>query len=532
MRKIMLPLAAALGMTMLLPQPPAGAAANPDQPLADGAVQQVGPGLYFTATNTFEINETDAPAGLMGRKHAVTEVNGVAKPQSADPSRADLGVFGQGWEAEFLGGQLNRKLAAASGAYTVTDLEVGESTRYNLTDTLSTPDGRSINKYTATDGSTLTETSKWDSNLGVMTTTIKEVVNADLKSAADSDDTFSGAAADVKPTYTWAQKAPGSDTWRVTAVGTGSTGTDTVSYDSKGRVSTVSMAAGGESPAQTLKVTYSTATTATSTADGEYTGRAKAIDLTTGTTTQTVARYSYDSTGLLKAVTNPVESTEPLATYSYDSTGRVADIVSPSNGGWDLDFTTSTDGSPNVEPVGPARPAGESTLNGAADITNTAATQPPAGDITKADLSSAASYPGHCSRATDWLWYLKNGCAAWAAHYGWHQPYWRQLPSGYWVIGILHDHCTSAPDKPSGYNFISACDMHDYGYGLIGNTYKGYRYYLDRDKKSNVDNAFHTTLRDYTCSAYRFKSPCRSIAYTYLQAVKRGGNPKNGANAT
>ncbi|MFJ5130239.1 phospholipase A2 [Streptomyces sp. NPDC088555] len=532
MRKIALLLVTALGAAALLPQIPASAATITDQPLADGTVQQVGPGLYFTSTKTFQIRETDSAAGLMGRRHTVTEVDGIAKPQSAPTTRADLGVYGDGWEAEFLGGQLNRKLAASSGAYTITDLDVNEDTKYTLTDTLSTPDGGSINKYTAPNGSTLTETSKWDDNLGVMVTTMKEVINADLKSAADGDDTFSAVSADLKPTYTWAQKAPGTDTWRVTGVGTASTGTDTVTYDSKGRVSTVSTPAGTEEAAQALKVTYAASTTATSTTNGDYTGRIKSIDLTTGTTTQTVARYTYDSTGLLRDVTNPVESSDPVASYSYDSTGRVTDIASPANGSWDLDFSSSDDGSPNVEPVGPGRPASESIFNGAEGITDPNATQPPASDFTTGEISDPQAYPRHCGGATDWLWYLEDGCAAWVAHYGWHQPYWKKLPTGYWVVGINHDHCTSAPDKPSGYDFRSACDMHDYGYGLIGNTYKGYKYYLDRSKKSNVDNAFHTTLATYTCSAYRFKSLCRSIAYTYLQAVKRGGNPKNGANAT
>lgn len=377
MRKAALPLVAALGMAMLLPQMPASAATITDQPLAEGTVQQVGPGLYFTGTNTFSISETDSAAGLIGRKHTVSEVDGIVRPQSAPATRADLGVYGDGWQAEFLGGQLNRKLAASSGAYTVTDLDVGEDIKYALTDTLSTPDGGSISKYTAADGSTLTESSRWDTGLGVMVTTVKEVVNADLTSAADGDDTFSAAAADLKPTYTWAQKAPGADSWRVTGVGTASTGTDTVTYDSKGRVSTVSTPAGDEEAAQTLKITYAASTTATSTSSGDYTGRVKAIDLTTGTTTQTVARYTYDSAGLLRDVTNPVESADPVASYTYDSTGRVTDIASPVNGSWDLDFSSSTDGSPNAEPVGPARPAGESLFNGATGITDPTTTQPP-----------------------------------------------------------------------------------------------------------------------------------------------------------
>ncbi|MCZ0978831.1 phospholipase A2 [Streptomyces diastatochromogenes] len=98
--------------------------------------------------------------------------------------------------------------------------------------------------------------------------------------------------------------------------------------------------------------------------------------------------------------------------------------------------------------------------------------------------------------------------------------------------GINHDHCTTAPDKPLGYNFIPACDMHDYGYGLIGNTYKGYKYYLSRNKGLAVDAVFYSTLYSKTCSAYFWKSTCRSLANTYYAAVTVFGRAKNGANAT
>ena len=532
MRRSTLPIVVALGTTLLLPVQPATATTIPEQPLAEGSVQQVGPGIYFTATDTFQINEVDSPFGLIGRRHTVVEEGGISTPQSAPDTRSDMGVFGNGWEAEFLGGQLNRQITAGSGAYTVIDLNADQATTYTFTDSLDTPDGGSIATYSAADGSTLTETSSWDDNIGIMTTTIKEVINADLTSAATGDDTFAATAADLKPTYTYKQAAPGSDTWRVTSVGTTATGAETVAYDSTGRVSSIDIPASTEDPAQKVTVAYATTTTATTSTNGDYASRVKAIDVTTGTTTQTIARYSYDSTGLLREVANPVESIDPLTVYSYDAAGRVSDIASPVNGSWGLDFAASTDGSPNVEPGGPARPASESTLDGAAGITDPNATGPASTDFPTGEVDTTLSYPGYCSAATDWLWYLKSGCAAWAAHYGWKAPYWKQLPTGYWVIGINHDHCTSSPDRPSGFDFRSACDMHDYGYGLIGNTYKGYGYYLDRSKKSNVDNAFHTTLADYTCTAYRSRGKCRSIAYIYYQAVKRGGNPKNGANAT
>jgi len=536
-RKSVVPLIAALALSLLLPLQPA-AADTVDPPLATGEIQQIGPGLYFTEAQSFQIAESDVAVGGIGRRHSVVaQAGSVAKPESAPASRADMGAFGPGWEAEFLGGTLNRKLEQQDGDIVVTDLGVGESFHYDLTSSIAYPSGGGVNKYQTTDGSKITETTKWDTTAGAMVTTIVEILGADLSVTGTGDDTFTDAggnpvpAADLKPTFAWSQAAPGSDKWRVTSVGSTSNGTSAVAYDAQGRVSTIDEPAAGETPQQSLKVTYASNTTASGTSLGDYTGRAREITLTTGSTTQTVARYAYDASGLLRTMTNPVESADPVASYSYDTIGRVSEISSPANGAWDLTFLAQS-AAPNVEESGLARPASQSVFQGAAGINDPSVSSPPATDIIPGEISDPQAYPRQCNTATSWLWYTKSGCAAWAAHYGWHAPYWKKLPSGYYVVGINHDHCTSSPDKPSGYDFRSACDMHDYGYGLIGNTYKGYKYYLDRNKKSNVDNAFHTTLRDYTCSAYRFKSVCRSIAYTYLKFVQRYGNPKNGANAT
>ncbi|MFE0845902.1 phospholipase A2 [Streptomyces rochei] len=536
MRKAALPVITALALSLLLPQQPA-AAETIEQPLAEGSIQQVGPGLYFSETQSFEIAESDVSAGAIGRRHSVvTRDSGVAAPESAPSSRADMGVFGPGWQAEFLGGTLNRKLEQQAGAIVVTDLGADEAFRYDLTSSVAYPSGGGVNKYETNSGSKITETTKWDASAGAMVTSIVETLGVDLSATEAGDDTFTDAAgnpipaADLQPTYSWKQAAQGADTWRVTGVGSKINGTSTVGYDAQGRVATIKEPAAGDSPEESLTITYADTTTATVSTFGDFAGRTKQITLTTGSTTQTVARYSYDASGLLRTMANPVESTEPVASYAYDTTGRVADITSPNSGGWDLDFPAGS-AAPNVEPAGPARPASQSEFQGAAGINDPNASGPPASDFTGGEISDPQAYPRHCSTATSWLWYTRSGCAAWVAHYGWRSPKWKELPSKYYVVGITYDHCTSSPDKPSRYDFRSACDMHDYGYGLIGNTYKGYRYYLDRSKKSNVDNAFHTTLRDYTCSAYRWKSLCRSIAYAYRKGVNKG-NPKNGANAT
>ncbi|WP_158708695.1 phospholipase A2 [Streptomyces bikiniensis] len=543
-------------LSLLLPQElswaapaaalPAAGAAAVDPPLAGGELQQVGPGVYSTADQAFEIYETDVPFGLMGRSHTVSvQSGGVSKPESAPVSRKDMGVFGPGWEAEFVGGQLNRKLELKGGTVVVTDLNVKSATTYSLKSSLDYPDGGWVRKYTTPEGDTFTETTRFNAATGTMVSTGTETLNAST-SVPDEDlsaDTDAGTPVDyndLAPSYTWKQVGSGADNWRVTGVGTVSDNAlSTVTYDTAGRISTIKDTEVGETTSRLLTVKYSTATTATGTKPGEYAGRAREITLTDGATVQTLARYSYDASGLLRTVANPAAGVDTASAYEYDTTGRVSAVASPSNGEWDLAFPAGS-ASPNVLPVGPERPASNAPLQGAPGIDDPAAAGPPATDFVNGEITDPQAYPRHCSAATDWLWYLKKGCAAWVAHYGWRSPYWKQTPTKHWVVGINYDGCsTPGPNisRPGGFNFRTACDMHDYGYGLIGNTYKGYAYYLDRSKKSNVENAFHTTMRTYSCKAYFItKRPaCNAYALAYYKAVssKRwGGDPKNGANAT
>ncbi|MFJ4435621.1 phospholipase A2 [Streptomyces sp. NPDC088923] len=525
--------------------PSAAPAAVVDPPLADGEIEQVGPGVYSTSDKTFEVYETDVAEGVMGRSHTVAaQAGGVSKPESAPASRADMGAFGPGWQAEFLGGQLNRQLKQNADSVVVTDLNEGVALTYALKSSIDYPNGGGVKKYASSQGDTLTETTRFDEASGTMVSTALEAINAatsvpDADLSGDADAGTSLELSELTPTYTWKQVASGTDKWRVTDVGTDTdSGLSSVVYDTKGRISTIEDTEIGETTSQRLSVKYSTATTATSTAPGEFTGRAREITLTDGATTQTLARYSYDTSGLLRSVANPAEGSEVVSSYSYDSTGRVSDLVSPTDGAWDLAFPAGS-ASPVVDPVGAPSPGLDAPLEGAAGI-GTSATAPPASDFVSGEITDPQAYPRHCDRATDWLYYREAGCSAWVAHYGWHQPWFMHTKTGKRVVGINYDHCsTPGPNisRPGGFDFRVPCDMHDYGYGLIGNAYKGYVYYLDKHKKSNVDKAFYTTMNKHTCQKYNiFTRPmCSSFAWTYYKAVsnkKWGGQPKNGANAT
>ncbi|MFF7641297.1 phospholipase A2 [Streptomyces canus] len=537
MRRAALPLVAVLGMALLLPQQSA-AADTIDQPLSDGTIQEVGPGVYLSETQSFEVTETDVPGLLINRRHSVVEgSDSVASPEDAPDSRAEMGVFGPSWEAEFLGGQLNRKLEQQGDAILVTDLGVNETVRYALQSSVEFPSGGGVNKYAAGDGSQVTETSRWNEATGTLDTSVVEVVNVDLASTAAGDDVFTDPAghaipaADLKPTYKWEQTATGSDTWRVISTGNNTFAT-AVDYDTKGRIAEITSPAYGDKLETSTSVSYASTTTAGGSSTGDYAGQVKQITVTEGDTTQTLARYAYDASGLLRTVTDPTESGDPVATYDYDAEDRLSDITSPINGNWELDFSGGS-AVPDVASTGGEVPvAGTAVTGDAASPDATLTSAPAASEFVDDDLSGPQSYPSQCSSATSWMYYTKSGCTTKVAHYGWHSPSWKKMPGGTWVRGISHDHCTTAPDKPLGYDFRPACDQHDYGYGTIGNSYKGYYKYLSRGKGVNVDAVFWTSLYTKTCNAYFFKGVCRNLANTYYVAVTVFGRAKNGANAT
>ncbi|GAA2476943.1 phospholipase A2 [Streptomyces gobitricini] len=530
MRKATLSLVTVVSMALLLPQQIASASTTsevPDQPLATGEVQAIGPGLYLSENDTYQIHENDVDGGLMGRSHTVAgQPQGLALAQEAPSDRSDLGVFGPGWEAEFVGGQLNRSLIQDSGRITTKDLDSGETTRYDLTSSFDRPDGGSVNGYTAADGSTLVETVLWDDLAGRMKTTVVETPNIDLATTAADDDSFTDEqgnavpASDLKLGYTWSRLSVSGDAWRVTALGTKAYGDTTVSYDGVGRVSTVAETATAEEPARTVRVTYADTSTASGAALGDIAGQVKDITVTAGSTVQTLARYHYDASGLLKQVGNPAAGSE-LNSYAYDESGRLATVTTDGGLQWELSFAGDAAAPQALETTGSPEP-GSAVEDGPDQGTE------PVGS----GIDGATAYPSKCWAANHWMRYQKSGCTTKVAHYGWRWPSWKTTPSGRQVRGIYKDHCTKSPDKPSGWNFRPACDMHDYGYGVIGNSYTSHSHYLDTSKKSSVDTVFYNTLKDDVCSAYRAKAACRSTAYTYYQAVKLEGNPKNGAKAT
>ncbi|MFH8475498.1 phospholipase A2 [Streptomyces sp. NPDC018000] len=524
-------------MALLLPQQ-ASATEVPDQPVATGEISTIGPGMYQSEFDRYQIIENDVPISLMTRSHAVTgQAAGVSQALDAPSNRSDLGVFGPSWTAEFLGGQLNRELTQGSGYISTKDLGTAESVRYDFTDSVERPDGGSIATYTAADGSKVVQSSVWDDLAGELKTTITETLNINIAAAAAGDDVPVNAlgepipAADLKPKFTWKQVSGDSNSWRVTGVGSTAFKVSTVNYDAQGRVQQINEPARGENAAQTVKVAYASSTTAAGSSTlGDVAGQVKEITVTSGATVETLARYSYDGSGLLRKVTNPAAGTD-LNAYAYDSNDRVMTATTDEGANWELSYAGEAVAPQVSETTGTVpEPGGE--VTGAPSQNEPEGVVPAAEDFTGSEIDDPYAYPSHCSTAYRWMYYSYSGCSTKVAHYGWRNPSWKKLPNGTWVRGINYDHCTTAPDKPLGYDFRPACDSHDYSYGTIGNAYKGYRYYLDKYKGWQSDAQFWDMLYNKTCSRYFFKTACRTAASTYYWAVAVFGRAKNGANAT
>ncbi|MGR6915507.1 phospholipase A2 [[Actinomadura] parvosata] len=443
--------------------------AAPSQPTR--AVQIAGPGLYVPATRTFQFAERNGFAGAFDREYRLTrQTDGEIQAAKLPRPRPDLSVLGPGWRADILGGLTSRQLDADDSAAQVADLHEGETIRY------ARVAGTDQKTYKASTGSTLTV-------------------------GADQATETIVLGADTTLVLTW-ERAGGD--WRVTTVGSGSSGTSKVTYDDKGRVTAVADLDTGTGPQRTLALSYAETTTATADGLGDFAGRLKSVEgKSKDDATRTLETYSYDRKGHLRSVTLQKGGTSTVSTYAYDQAGNLTRLKSPSTGTWSLDFS--------------------------------GAQEPKATLVKAADTPSASimNYPPTCPNASQWMWYTQAECrAASVAHYGWRSSSTRTTPTGHTVMGITYDHCSSPTgNQPGGYDFTVACDMHDYGFGVIGNYYKGATYHMTPDKKSAVDDVFYTTLLDRTCAAYGSPFGCTAWAWTYRQGV-RLGDPKNGADAT
>ncbi|WP_432149885.1 DUF6973 domain-containing protein [Streptomyces sp. bgisy029] len=101
---------------------------------------------------------------------------------------------------------------------------------------------------------------------------------------------------------------------------------------------------------RSLEFVYATSTTATSGADGDYSGRVKEIRLWStepgagNATTKAVQTYLYTSGGRLSQAWNPRITPSLKTLYSYDTSGRVTRITPPGELPWNFTYGKAGDG--------------------------------------------------------------------------------------------------------------------------------------------------------------------------------------------
>lgn len=301
----------------------------------EAAYEQVGPGSVNLATGDYKLGATDV--SVSGGKAGLT-VSRVY--DSRYPTLGSSGPFGAGWT-------LSVPDAGVAQWQSLTQLSNGSVALYDATGTQIAfmPNG----------------SGGFTSPVGFQTDTLTETTNPvtyKLTDAAGNATTFtqpSGGGPFVPKTV-------------VQATGTG--GLNPVSYSftttSKGITEPTQVlgpeptnelcAKKLEPGCRALKFIYAEHTTATgegSTEWGEYEGRLSEVIFTAYNTSSkemtntTVARYTYDKQGRLRAAWNPRISPALKTTYNYDSSGHVIGMMPPGQKEWTFTYgTISEDSNP------------------------------------------------------------------------------------------------------------------------------------------------------------------------------------------
>ena len=287
------------------------------------ATSGLGPGNVSLTTGDWSTSDTDASFGGISISRSLTTLS----PSAA--TAASGGVFGPGWTASLptTAGASDLVLAdhIAQGYATLTAADGSQSTYVSTGTTLP---ARFTGVGDAADGSVLKKVSTTSYTL------------------TDTDGTVT--------TWTLSGSA-----WQVASVvQPGNERTATFTYDSSNRVTRVlapvptgvTCPATGALPAgcRALNITYAPTTTATGTTTatwGDYVGQISSISYTSydpATSTMgtvTVASYSYDSTGHLRAEWDPRISPALKTTYDYNG-NRLTTLTPAGQNAWTLHYDT------------------------------------------------------------------------------------------------------------------------------------------------------------------------------------------------
>ncbi|WP_327112799.1 colicin E3/pyocin S6 family cytotoxin [Streptomyces sp. NBC_01341] len=294
-----------------------------DAGTAPGA--QVGPGSVNQLTGDFTLSATDATA------FEASVVRTYSSRANDTDTEGQAQIFGPGWTSTVAG--------EASG---YTEIRRTSATSVELL----SGDGSSIAFTLNSDGS-------WAPQPGAEELTLTGAVSGSTFTLTDTDanaTVFAKAATGVA-TWTLASSASAVDDTTLTTVSE----TVTVGGSTLARPKYVISPTAAVTPAtcqatpatkgcRVLEFIYSTSTTATSGAVGDYTGQVKALKLwatgpgASAATAETVESYTYDSSGRLAQDWDPRISTPLKTAYTYDTDGRVATLTEPGELPWTFKY--------------------------------------------------------------------------------------------------------------------------------------------------------------------------------------------------
>ncbi|MFE4798309.1 hypothetical protein ACFRFL_25320 [Streptomyces sp. NPDC056708] len=286
---------------------------------------QVGPGQVNQLTGDYTLSATDASAfgASVGRTYS-------SRANSTN-TQGQAQIFGSAWASS---------VDAAGSDYTQPRKTSDASVE------LLSADGSSV-AFTATTGG------GWEPETGAKSLTLTGSLTGTtftLKSDAADVTVFAKAATNAV-TWTLASSATAVDDTTVTVASETVTAGGKTLARPKYVVSptgAVTAATCQATPAtkgcRVLEYVYATATTATSSTLGNYSGQVMSVKLwattpaASASTAETIASYAYNASGQLRQVWDPRVSPALKTEYTYDTDGRVATYTQPGQLPWTFTY--------------------------------------------------------------------------------------------------------------------------------------------------------------------------------------------------
>ena len=330
-----------------------------DSTAASAPQQEIGPGSVNLVTGDYSVSATDASVfyAAVSRTFSSRAVAAEAEGQAA--------VFGPGWvssEAATTGVEYTkvRKTSATSVSLMKAD---GSSVSFTLSGSgawTPQPGAEDLTLSGAPTGSTLTLTSTKAGTVSTFTmaagtgvwnlTASRELTRGSTTTVVSEPVTANGVTL-ARPKYL---VSPNS------------------AVDEDNATCSATPATRG---CRVLEFVYATATTATASTLGDYSGQVKQLKVwltdpgASSATATVVGQYAYDAGGLLREAWDPRISPAQKNTYTYDSARRVLTYTPPGELTWT--FSYSTGSGTGAAPAGTLLAVSRPTLKeGSADVTD------------------------------------------------------------------------------------------------------------------------------------------------------------------